>query len=252
MTTPTPAAATPTSSPGTVAGPRVRTALIVGLVGVVVGIVSVVALARVVFDVFDAPTYRIPGTVRVHLGSGDYVVYEHSRYADLYDTVGAPRRVVVTISARTVHITGPSGSDVAIDPSPSSSTINEGSDRFVSALGFHASSDGTYTLRFDGRESSEVMVQRTFGDQVRHNVGWIVAVLAGGLLLVLGCVLLVVGLLRRNSAQRRAFAATGAVAPIAPIVSTGTLPPPAWHPDPTREHRLRYWDGARWTEHTSE
>ena len=28
--------------------------------------------------------------------------------------------------------------------------------------------------------------------------------------------------------------------------------PPAWHPDPTGAHELRYWDGTRWTEHVSD
>lgn len=28
-------------------------------------------------------------------------------------------------------------------------------------------------------------------------------------------------------------------------------PPPGWHPDPARRHELRWWDGARWTEHAS-
>ena len=30
------------------------------------------------------------------------------------------------------------------------------------------------------------------------------------------------------------------------------LPPPAWHPDPTGRHELRYWDGTRWSEHVSD
>jgi Protein of unknown function (DUF2510) len=25
--------------------------------------------------------------------------------------------------------------------------------------------------------------------------------------------------------------------------------PPGWHPDPSGQHRLRWWDGTRWTEH---
>ncbi len=29
-------------------------------------------------------------------------------------------------------------------------------------------------------------------------------------------------------------------------------PPPAWHPDPTGRHELRYWDGATWTQHVSD
>jgi ABC-type transport system involved in multi-copper enzyme maturation permease subunit len=28
-------------------------------------------------------------------------------------------------------------------------------------------------------------------------------------------------------------------------------PPPGWYPDPQQDGRQRYWDGTRWTEHTS-
>jgi hypothetical protein len=28
--------------------------------------------------------------------------------------------------------------------------------------------------------------------------------------------------------------------------------PANWYPDPSRRHELRYWDGARWTEHVSD
>ena len=28
------------------------------------------------------------------------------------------------------------------------------------------------------------------------------------------------------------------------------LAPPGWHPDPAGRYRLRWWDGAAWTEHT--
>jgi hypothetical protein len=29
-------------------------------------------------------------------------------------------------------------------------------------------------------------------------------------------------------------------------------PPPAWHPDPSGRHQLRYWGGRGWTEHVSD
>jgi hypothetical protein len=28
------------------------------------------------------------------------------------------------------------------------------------------------------------------------------------------------------------------------------LPPPGWHADPSGQHQLRWWDGARWSDHT--
>jgi hypothetical protein len=46
-------------------------------------------------------------------------------------------------------------------------------------------------------------------------------------------------------------------APIAPIeiepaAPPSNLPPPEWYPDPSGRHQLRYWDGARWTEHAAD
>jgi hypothetical protein len=31
-----------------------------------------------------------------------------------------------------------------------------------------------------------------------------------------------------------------------------TMPPPGWHPDPSGQHSLRYWDGTQWTDHTQD
>ena len=49
---------------------------------------------------------------------------------------------------------------------------------------------------------------------------------------------------------------TGAIGAPAGQPSVGPPPPqgaqPAdWYPDPHGQARLRYWDGQRWTEHTS-
>jgi len=44
-------------------------------------------------------------------------------------------------------------------------------------------------------------------------------------------------------------AATAALSPDAPPPAD---PTPAWQPDPRGEKRLRYWDGARWTEHVAD
>ena len=29
-------------------------------------------------------------------------------------------------------------------------------------------------------------------------------------------------------------------------------PPSGWYPDPYGRHEMRYWDGARWTEHVAD
>jgi hypothetical protein len=37
-----------------------------------------------------------------------------------------------------------------------------------------------------------------------------------------------------------------------PQLAAPAQPAPNWHPDPTARHQLRYWDGARWTEHVAD
>lgn len=56
-----------------------------------------------------------------------------------------------------------------------------------------------------------------------------------------------------------AFASPGEITPgdeapsagapaVGPPSSAPAAPPAAWHPDPTRRHQQRYWDGRRWTD----
>jgi hypothetical protein len=55
--------------------------------------------------------------------------------------------------------------------------------------------------------------------------------------------------------NREAFRGGPAAAQPAMAVSQSPVQaeaPPAWHPDPRGEARLRYWDGSVWTEHTSD
>jgi hypothetical protein len=62
---------------------------------------------------------------------------------------------------------------------------------------------------------------------------------------------------RWPSIEAVAFAGSAPV-PAPPFVPAPPAPPstpalpPGWQPDPTGEHRLRYWDGVSWTENVSE
>lgn len=49
------------------------------------------------------------------------------------------------------------------------------------------------------------------------------------------------------------YAATEPAAETIPeAVASGQLPPANWYPDPRGVHRVRYWDGLRWTEHVAD
>ena len=41
-------------------------------------------------------------------------------------------------------------------------------------------------------------------------------------------------------------------APPPPPLVAPTARPAEWLPDPTRRHELRFWDGARWSDHVSD
>lgn len=40
--------------------------------------------------------------------------------------------------------------------------------------------------------------------------------------------------------------------PVSPPAYRPDLPPPGWHPDPSRAHWWRWWDGQDWTEHVAD
>jgi uncharacterized protein DUF2510 len=44
----------------------------------------------------------------------------------------------------------------------------------------------------------------------------------------------------------------GQPAPVQPVQPVQPAAPAGWHPDPWRQKRLRYWDGAQWTGHTAD
>ena len=110
----------------------------------------------------------------------------------------------------------------------------------------------------------------SIGDVAKDNLAWGLGIALGALLVFAGLIMLIVGIVRRSKAKRQAAAPYAALPGFPPIVTApGAVPglaspspsappaavptsPPAWHPDPLGQHRLRYWDGTSWTEHTSD
>ena len=59
---------------------------------------------------------------------------------------------------------------------------------------------------------------------------------------------------RRQAVGKPLEAARAAAVPSVPVAAGGGDDPPGpnWYPDPRREARLRYWDGAEWTNDTTD
>jgi hypothetical protein len=215
-------------------GPPLRVSVAVLVIGIVLAIPGVLIFGTSIWQTFSGPTYAVPGTIRLDLGRGTYIVYERSDDRP------------VTIDFTELTVTDAAGEIVLVDNFPPNETITRGGNRYRAAVEFETTRSGTYTLRFDTKEGGSVIVQRSLVDRLDGRAGWFIAVGLGWLVAILGAAMIIIGSVRRGRAIRQARFATAGVGPAMPVAA------PAWYPDPSRQHRLRYWDGTRWTEHTAE
>lgn len=204
--------------------------LVISIVVLVAGFMTAVAggIGAAVSVVRDLGTInQLPAAVSRHLGPGQYDVYQ-SRPA--------------TLTPVDVTVRGPDGTDIPTRPADGT-TIDFG-DTYVAVVEFAVSSPGDYFLVIDGPGvgGDSVIVGRAHGGLVHAPAAWLIVLGAGALGAVIGLVLLIVGINRRaRVARQQQLAAT----PTGPI-----LIPAGWYPDPGGTARYRWWDGAKWTNHT--
>ncbi len=242
-------------------GPGLLISIAVLVLGIIVAVAGIIGFATRFVDFLDSPAYTVPGTAQIKLEKGTYLVY------DL-----AP----VGLDPSELTVTDPDGRDIRVkSTSPNETITNNSGGNYRSTVEFEVPRPGRYTLRFDTAQRTRVIVQHPLEDIFLDNVGWLLAIVAGGLLGVAGIILLIVGIVRRSKDKRtRAMLPTGGVgaavmtpavpgpavpgpavvAPVvpAPAAAPTSLPAAAWFPDPHGQHRLRYWDGQAWTDHTSD
>ena len=172
-----------------------------------------------------------------------------------------------------IDVVGPSGERVPVAFTSGTETITRPNGTYVSAVEFRVRRSGDYRVGIHASRPGLVMVQESIGQVARRSVVWALGIGLGALLVLAGLIMLIVGIVRRSKAKQLALAATYGSAPGLPQAYTastvavpmtppttapvaGTPPtstpasPPAWHPDPHGQHRLRYWDGSTWTDHT--
>jgi hypothetical protein len=205
-------------------------AAIVWFVVVIVGLVNAP-------DDFDR--VRVPGRTVVTLDDGDWMIYQEYPGADSGRFLAPPQ----------VIVTGPSGRDVSLRTVSSSYTYTTGSREGMGLWEFTAPTAGAYTI-----ETSVVGEPTLSGNQTvaigrplfdTSEIGGIVGSLAlGAVSFLVGLVILIVTIVRRGRARRRAqpaLAPYGAVPygmpppGAAPYGPPGGWSPPAsagWTPPP--------------------
>ena len=246
-------------------GPKLWLSLVTIVLGIAVGVASIVVIVVTVSHDILGPTYAVPSTISLHLGTGTHTILERTGAQNSFDA----RTSSVELDPSQVDVVGPSGERVRVTYTSGTETIARPNGTYVAAVEFRVRKSGNYRVRINATRPGLVMVQESIGEVARRSVVWALGIGLGALLVLAGLIMLIVGIVRRSKAKQLAMAATYGSTPGVPqayTTSTVAVPtgapsavpvpgaaptsPPAWHPDPHGQHRLRYWDGSTWTDHT--
>lgn len=220
--------------------------------------------------------WGVPGTLEVHLASGQWEVYEltgtisGSSFGPFSYThqTGGP----VTIDSTDIQVTDPQGGFVPVRErfGPNSfQTYRTGSRIYTGVASFDPKAQGVYRISVANSGPGQVILARPPFAGLGRSLGWIVGGVTGAVVFVVGLVLLILDLDGRrraglpSSATYTSAGQWGAPSPVAghhhphqpastpsPGLSSGGVAP-GWHPDPSGRYQYRYWDGAAWTSHVS-
>jgi hypothetical protein len=218
----------------------VRWGVLLLVVGVVLGIVGVVgAIAKAGSGLkadFRSPMIATPGVVMPHLDAGTYVVYEQtgtrSRMGPLRTTEGRG----LTLTPDQVRVTAPDGTPIQVELPTVDETLTRGNLVFTGAARFVAPTAGTYRIAV-ATPDLRILVAPSLISSITRALPWLATVAGGAVFGLVGLVLLLIGVVygRPRTAQP----------------ASRPLPAGGWFPDPSRQARLRWWDGQQWTDHTS-
>jgi hypothetical protein len=202
--------------------------LIVGGLGLMLAIPGAIIIIAKIVPTISAAPLTTPVTVHRQLEHGTYLVYER-----LSAETGLVMPGDVTVTADD-GVRVPTGF-----PSNSEHLTLDG-DRYTGVVAFDTPHAGRYEIDITTSTPTRVAINRSLVDTFSSIVVWVLLTGAGGLMVTVGVIMLIVGAVRRGRAQRAGYAYAGAGGP-----------PPGWYPNPDGSPSQRWWDGARWSDYTN-
>lgn len=196
-------APTPRPAPtGRRPGPPLAISIVMIVVGFLVtlaaGISVVVPLAEIVTS---AQVVTVPGTTRLHLSSGEYLIYGQT------GTTDGPSGFDQGIDPDTVRITGVDGTVVSVSPADGTTqTITRGNREYTGAVEFKLPRTADYVFEVRGDGPGRALVGRSLAYVLRRAVPWIVIGSLGILIGIAGIVLTIVGSIRQYQWKNKAMA----------------------------------------------
>lgn len=216
-------------------GPGLRLSIFLIVAGAALLIPTLIAgIVPIVHAVGSPSRFEAPGHARLHLGKGTYLIYEDTGATSIGSAFSNDGDV--TITTDDVKVTADDGTTVDVfERGATVESLTTGGDRFVGAVRFRTPSAGSYTVDVSSTRVTSFLVARPLTDTIQSVLIWFLLAGAGGVVVVVGVILLIVGSVRRGRMQR--------------VVAYARAVPAGWHPDPSGARQWRYWDGSRWTDH---
>ncbi len=200
-----PAALAPSTTFPTPQGQWIVVSIAVLVVATALFVVSAVMIGTKLYDQFShTPNVAVPGTTSIHLEPGDYLLWQESGPASGSSGAGFGAIYGNQITPDEVSVTSPGGQRLPLSLPSGTETITTGSFTYTGVIGFHASSSGYYQIVVHGHSSTQVILALSWGGLFSSIAGWIGGAIVACVLGAGGISLLIVMLVRRGDAKRRA------------------------------------------------
>lgn len=208
-------------------GPGLTPSLIVTMVGLVLACVGSWVAFQQLTEPQTSDTHPVPGTLERELDPGRYDIYTESiNVIDIFDDDGAAIENLAdgTSADVLVVVTDAAGQQLVVNPPEFDNVVGRGFTLFEHVGWFEAVEDGVYTVDIESDRNTSMVVGESIETAWRDALPWGIAATVGTLMFIAGIAMLVVGIVRRQRADKEqtAYAVPG-IAPATP--HPGAIPP---------------------------